>query len=151
MLLQHMMMQWHQHNGCSISIRTWTLQWWCSMPTNPNVWSPNQLHIDHGMIWVELKSMVSDSTDIGTIFLEIIKCGANLVSEFFMIFSKIFELNYLQRIPAANSLFFTVLSHNFGAHVSKNSAKTDGMKADKTPQRCNKWQMVHPLCQYTKT
>ena len=55
--------------------------------------------------------MVSDSTDIGTIFLEIIKCGANLVSEFFMIFSKIFELNYLQRIPAANSLFFTVLSH----------------------------------------
>ena len=21
-LLQHMMMQWHQHNGCSISIRT---------------------------------------------------------------------------------------------------------------------------------
>ena len=55
--------------------------------------------------------MVSDSTDIGTIFLEIIKCGANLVSEFFMFFSKIFELNYLQRIPAANSLFFTVLSH----------------------------------------
>ena len=36
----------------------------------------NQLHIDHGMIWVEFKSMVSDSTDIGTIFLEIIKCGA---------------------------------------------------------------------------
>ena len=57
--------------------------------------------------------MVSDSTDIGTIFLEIIKCGANLVSEFFMIFSKIFELNYLQRIPAANSLFFTVLSHRY--------------------------------------
>ena len=63
--------------------------------------------------------MVSDSTDIGTIFLEIIKCGANLVSEFFMIFSKIFELNYLQRIPAANSLFFTVLSHIYDTRIGE--------------------------------
>ena len=55
--------------------------------------------------------MVSDPADFGTIVLEIIKCGANLVSEFFMIFSKIFELNYLHRMLPANSLFFTVLSH----------------------------------------
>lgn len=56
--------------------------------------------------------MVSDSADFGTIVLEIIKCGANLVSEFFMIFLKIFKPNYLQIIPAVNSLFLTLLSHN---------------------------------------
>ena len=42
--------------------------------------------------------MVSDSADFGTIVLEIIKCGANLVSEFFMIFLKIFKPNYLRVI-----------------------------------------------------
>ena len=49
--------------------------------------------------------MVSDPADFGTIVLEIIKCGANLVSDFFMIFSKIFEVNYLHKMFPSSSLF----------------------------------------------
>ena len=71
--------------------------------------------------------MVSDSADFGTIVLEIIKCGANLVSEFFMFFSKIFKPNYLQRILAANSLFFTVLSHTWGVGACINHVKLYGL------------------------
>ena len=55
--------------------------------------------------------MVSDSADFGTIVLEIIKCGANLVSEFFMFFSKIFKPNYLKKNSAVYSLILTLLSH----------------------------------------
>ena len=55
--------------------------------------------------------MVSDSADFGTIVLEIIKCGTNLVSEFFMIFSKIFELDYLHKNSALYSAYSILLSH----------------------------------------
>ena len=51
--------------------------------------------------------MVSNHADNGTIVLEIIKCEANLVSDVFVIF----KLDYLHKIPAAWSLYSTVLSH----------------------------------------
>ena len=44
--------------------------------------------------------MMSKSVDFGTIVLEIIKCGANLVSEFFMI--QIFKENLQTQISPNN-------------------------------------------------
>ena len=57
----------------------------------------HSIFYDHDVVWVQLKLMVSNSADIGTIVLEIIKCEANLVSDFFVIFKP----NYLHKIPAS--------------------------------------------------
>ena len=76
--------------------------------------------IDHDVGWVPLKLMCSDSVDIGTIVLEIIKCGANLVSEFF----SIFKPNYLQKIPAAYSLDSIELSHMLSVFKSAKHSRS---------------------------